>query len=335
MFPSGGFHTPAACPASKSPSAIVNPPAVINPTIFNPPAVVTPSTFVSPPAVVTPTVATPVVVTPAVVTPAVVTPAVVTPAVVIPTEPKTQVTSDATPSDVDFDLNKVKDEPIESDEPIAKDVNLVILKSSESTTQPELLPPIIPPPSFVAKLKRPSDLVDEPKPTKRVKPDAKCRTVNITENVTLSLINQSPPDPKPRPPSTMVRPKKPVTLPVPSIIPVTAVVANSSSNATPATRVVYGFSSPSDINLLRSKTTPALLPVSSVGLPANRPNKKIQPRIVNHMSQTNGSLTVSTKPAVTVTPSRASPKVNESYGEFFNKAMNECLSEVSTAKTII
>lgn len=256
----------------------------------------------------------------------------------VPAPCKTQVVtavSDAASADVGFDLSKVKDEPIDSPEPAAKDVAVV---KSVAAKQAEILPPVIPPLAFLAKLKRPCEL-EEPKPAKRVKPDSKCRTVNITENVTLSLINQSPPADKPsRPASTVVRPKKPVSLPVPPIIPVSAalVIANSAASAPPATRLVYGFSSPSDINLLRTKVTtaPTLLPVTSTVVPVSRPNTKIQPRIVNHVSQTNGALSVTAKPAVTVTPSRSSPKCNESYSEFFNKAMNECLSEVSTVEPL-
>lgn len=260
-------------------------------------------------------------------------PSVVAPAVV--TLPRTQndvFVSDFSPSE-DFDLNKVKDEPLESEEPM----NVDVINIPESPIMNHLASstPSILAPALVNKVKRPFELIEDTQPVKKMKVDPKCRTVNITENVTLSLVNQSPPPgpPKPRPSAPVVkqRPTKAVPMAVPLVIPTTAaVVVNTSTIAPPTSRLIYSNSSPNDINMLRSKVTaPTVLPVSGSVVAVNRPNTKIQPRVVNNVLQTNGMLCVSTKPAVTVTPSRSSSKVSDSFNDFFNKVMNESLAEVS------
>lgn len=229
-----------------------------------------------------------------------------------------------------FDLNKVKDEPLESEEPM----NVDDLKISESPIVDHLASSTTPilAPSVVNVVKRPFEMVQNSQPVKKVKVDPKCRTVKITENVTLSLINQSPsPEPpksRPLAPVVKQRPYKAVPMAVPLVIPATAVVMNTSSVAPSMSRSNFGNLPSND--LLRPKVmAPTVLPFNGSVVAVNRPNTKVQPRIVNNVVQTNGMLCVPTKPAVTVTPSRSSSKVPDSFNDLFNKVMNESVAEVS------
>lgn len=255
------------------------------------------------------------------------------------TLPKTQndvPVCDASLSEEDFDLSKVKDEPLD-DQELPNDVDVIKIPKPSVVSQSTSSAASAPASAVVNRIRRQFELFEETQPLRKVKPDSKCRTVNITENVTLSLVNQSAPSepPKPRPPTAVVKqkPAKAVPSAVPLVIPATAAIFVNTSTTTPSTsRLNYNNSAPNDINILRAKvTTPTALPVSNSVVTVNRPNTKVQPRVVNQVLQTNGMLCVSTKPAVTVTPSRSSSKVSDSYNDFFNKVMNESLTEVSIA----
>lgn len=207
----------------------------------------------------------------------------------------------ATAPEEDFDLNKVKDEPLE-----CREAQVVA--------------------DAVAPARRPLEAAGPQLPAKKPT-DAKCRTVNITKNVTLSLINRSPDAARSRPPKP--KPTKPVPATAPLVAPPRAaatIVVNTSTTGPTTARLVYGVPSQADLQMLRAK---ANAPSQGGALVANRPNTKVQPRIVNQVAQTNGTACVTSKPAVTVTPSRVSPKITESYNDVFNKTMNEYVAEVS------
>lgn len=87
-----------------------------------------------------------------------------------------------------FDLDKVKDEPVDldADEPISDEpiVDKHIIRPAKSVQ------PSLPVPSKTA-VKRAGD-GEVSSAVKKLKPDSNLRSVNISENVTLSVVNQAP-----------------------------------------------------------------------------------------------------------------------------------------------
>lgn len=118
--------------------------------------------------------------------------------------------------DVDFDLDKVKDEPIENDGAIDTAELVVKKPDTEKTPAKSLLTKSLDP----GHRKRPVIEDSDTGEAKKSKNDSNCRTVNITENVTLSLINNqtNTSDGTKNRPSSAIKPKpKTFTVPRPAI----------------------------------------------------------------------------------------------------------------------
>lgn len=219
--------------------------------------------------------------------------------------------STSTP-DINFDLNKVKEEPIENCvDNIEKDDIMIIGTVSHQRIENKN--------AFNnnsdMKMKRSNENEDDTS-IKKSKTDSGCRTVNITENVTLSLINQA---------ANLSDTNKNRSA---SILKHKPLKSYSQSN-----RAVYSTSHISETNPnIRSKSASAKTMTSSNMsniTSVNKPSLKIPTRVVSNTAYTSDPVIVPTKSALSiVSPARSTSKSVESHVNPVSSLLEDCMSKV-------